>query len=126
MSLLSRLFSNKEVEIMENWKKLTEEKQLEEIKEISKQKTVAIFKHSTRCGISAHAMHKLETAWDFTETDLDFYYLDLIAYRSISNKIAEVFNVLHQSPQVVVIKNCLAISNFSHQSISVDRIRKDL
>jgi len=125
MRFLEKIFGKKGTN-MKTWKNLTEEKQLEEIIVNSNHKPIAIFKHSIRCGISAHAQHKLETAWSFSETDLDFYYLDLINYRNISNKIADVFGVLHQSPQVIIIKNEKVVSSFSHQSISVEKIKKEI
>jgi len=111
---------------MENWKVLNSENQLEEIKELSFKIPVVLFKDSISCGISAHAKHKLESAWDFDPKDLVFFYLDLLSYRNISNKIAEVFGVTHQSPQILVIKNGVSVSNFSHQAISVDRIKKEI
>jgi len=111
---------------MESWNHITDENQLQEIIESSNEKPAVIFKHSVTCGISAHAKDKLETAWNFKETDLNFYYLDLLAYRSISNKIASDFGVTHQSPQIIVVKNGAATANFSHQAISVDRLRKEI
>lgn len=111
---------------MESWKHITDEKQLAEIIEKSNEKPTVIFKHSVTCGISAHAKSKLESAWNFSEEELNFYYLDLLAYRSISNKIAADFGVTHQSPQIIVVKNGKATANFSHQAISVDRLRKEI
>lgn len=126
MNFIKRLFQNKETNTMENWTHITEENQLESIKESSKDKPAVIFKDSVTCGISAHAKHKLESAWDFENSEMDFYYLDLLSYRSISNKIADFFGVTHQSPQILVLKNREVVDHFSHQSISVDRIRKAL
>ena len=109
-----------------NWKTLDTMPQLVQLKADSFQKPVIIFKHSTTCGISAFAKHKLESNWDFTETDFDFYYLDLLSYRPISNQVAEDFGVVHQSPQIIVIKDGQAIYNTSHHQISTDAIRKSL
>ena len=96
-----------------------------QIKDLSFKIPVVLFKDSTTCGISAHAKHKLKSAWDFETSDLSFFYLDLLNYRNISNKIAEVFGVIHQSPQILVIKDGVSVSNFSHQAINVERLRKD-
>lgn len=126
MGILKSLFDKKNNNIMEDWKHLTTEEQLEQIKEDSINKPIVLFKHSTRCGISLHAKDKLETAWDFTSEALDFYYLDLLKYRNISTEIASLFNVIHQSPQIIVLKNKEAIDSFSHQAISVERIKKSL
>ena len=48
---------------------------------------------------------------------VDYYLLDLLAYRSISNKISEVFDVVHQSPQLLIIEKGTAVHNSSHSSI---------
>ncbi len=103
-----------------NWIALTDEDQLERIKEESKQHPVVIFKHSTRCSISAMAKNRLER----TEpaAGVAFYYLDLIVFRSISNRIAEMFGVMHESPQVLMIRNGECVYDESHNGISMDEI----
>lgn len=53
---------------------------------------------------------------------LTFYYLDLIAYRPVSNKIAEIYHVQHESPQVLVIRNGECVYNESHSGIVMDEI----
>ena len=84
-------------------------------------KAILIFKHSTRCAISSTAKFRFESFW---KNDINFpaYYLDLIKYRELSNQIAIDFNVWHESPQVLVIKNGKCIFNASHLSISVKDI----
>jgi len=103
-----------------NWKDLTTETQLEEIRTNSAQKPQLIFKHSTRCGISAVAKSRLDK-WQPKE-DFDFYYLDLIKYRELSNKVAREFSVPHESPQVLVIKDGKCVYYESHLGISVEEI----
>lgn len=124
MSLLDRLRESEQ--IFEGWKKLSHPEQLEQLIQDSFQKPVVIFKHSTRCGISAHAKYRLESDWGFSEEDMDFYYLDLIAYRHVSNQIAETFRVTHQSPQIILICNGQAVFDTSHHMISVPVIRRAL
>lgn len=104
-----------------NWKNLTDSQQIQEIIELSKQSPVLIFKHSTRCSISSTALNRLERAWNLT--DAKAYYLDLIAYRPISNALAEQFNVEHQSPQVLIIKNGQCVYHESHWEIAFDTIQ---
>lgn len=103
-----------------NWIALTDEKQLDDIIAKSKDKPQVIFKHSTRCSISSMAKSRLDKAPD-TKV-VDFYYLDLIRYRKISNEIAETFSVFHASPQVLVIKGGKSIYDESHSSIRIDDI----
>ena len=103
-----------------NWIALTEETQLETIKEESKTQPIVIFKHSTRCNISSMSKNRLER--EQAPDNVKFYYLDLIAHRAISNKIAEVFQVHHESPQVLLIKNGECTYDESHNGISMDEI----
>jgi bacillithiol system protein YtxJ len=103
-----------------DWKVLNEEGQLQDIIQQSASKTQVIFKHSTRCSISSVAKNRLDRA--STPTDMDFYYLDLIRFRGISNKIAEIFSVHHESPQVLVIKDGKCIYDESHMAINMDEI----
>ena len=100
-----------------NWIPLKETSQLKEIIELSKEKIVVIFKHSTRCGISSGVLSKFEKATDASIETVAFYYLDLIQYRNLSNEIAKTFNVHHQSPQAIVIKNGEVIKHASHYDI---------
>ena len=106
-----------------NWNKLTSSTQLNKIVERSKETPVLIFKHSTRCSISAMAKYRLEGDWDFSENDLVPVYLDLIAYRNISNEIAERFSVHHESPQVLLIRDGECTYDASHLDISVQELK---
>jgi bacillithiol system protein YtxJ len=103
-----------------NWINLTSEEQIEEIKGKSKEKPQLIFKHSTRCSISAMVLSRLERS--HTPENIDFYLLDLIANRSLSASITENFKVYHQSPQILLIVNGECIFDESHGSISMDDI----
>jgi len=104
-----------------NWIELTNVAQLDSIKEESTAEAVAIFKHSTRCSISAMAKSRLERSYDASNT-LKFYYLDLIRHRDISNKIADDFHVVHESPQVLLIKNGECVYEESHNGIDMYEI----
>lgn len=104
------------------WISLINKKQLQQLIEISVEKPQLIFKHSTRCGISRMALKNFETEYSINANELDCYYLDLLNYRSISNEIANTFQVIHQSPQVIVIKNKKAIYSASHEQISINEI----
>ncbi|MDG1730771.1 MAG: bacillithiol system redox-active protein YtxJ [Algibacter sp.] len=100
------------------WLPLNELGQLDVISEKSKTKTQVIFKHSTRCGISSMVMRQFVDAYDLTKNDLDLYYLDLLNYRDVSNEVGYKFQVIHQSPQLLVIKNGVAVAHDSHGAIN--------
>lgn len=123
MGILDSFFKAEEASLQKDWKILNQIEQLSEIKEASLQKPIVIFKHSITCGISSMAKYKLEEKWDFQEGEIEFYYLDLLTYRPVSNAVAETFKVVHQSPQILVIKNGEAVYDTSHHMVSVQAIR---
>lgn len=109
-----------------NWISLNEEGQLDAIKEKSQQQPVLIFKHSTRCSISAAALNRLERSWKEEDlSDLAPYYLDLINHRNISNRIASDFQVIHESPQALLIHKGNVIYHASHMSISYQDLKEE-
>ncbi len=99
------------------WQPLTEVSQLSDIENRSQTKTQVIFKHSTTCGISRMAMKQFVSAYDL-DSNIDLYYLDLLSYRNVSNETGYKFQVIHQSPQLLVIKNGTAVAHASHGEIA--------
>jgi len=98
--------------------------QLADIKELSKTRPQVIFKHSTRCSISTIAKSRLER--NQQPLSGDFYFLDLLKHRSISDQIAEDFAVAHESPQILLIKNTACVYEESHSGIQMDEITKQI
>lgn len=124
MSFLDKIFGTSADESQVSrigWKPLTELKQLDEIVALSNEKAVLIFKHSTRCSISRYALKQFEKEFDLEEK-ITPYFLDLLNYRDISNEIANRFAVVHQSPQIIVVKDEKAIYNTSHDSIDAKEL----
>lgn len=98
--------------------------QFDEIDEISQTKPVVLFKHSTRCSISRMALKQFDAEFNYPEEKIDWYLLDLLNHRDLSNEIASRYNVVHQSPQIVVIRNGKAVFNESHDSISAEDLKQ--
>lgn len=124
MNFLNNIFGGKqnEEETKSFWKLIKSEKDLENAIKESHYKRVAIFKHSTSCFISKTVLRNFEKEVANAENqNLSFYFLDLLAFRPVSNKIAEDFGIRHESPQLIVIENGNAISNASHQDISLSQ-----
>ena len=102
------------------WKNITD---LEQISQIKQQTGYSlIFKHSTRCSVSSMAKRRFELDWSVIPEDTNLYFLDLISYRDISAQIAETFQVQHESPQILLIKNGDCILDASHSDISADEV----
>jgi bacillithiol system protein YtxJ len=107
-----------------NWIPLTSESQLETIREQSKIKPVMVFKHSTRCSVSAAVLDRLNRTKNDGSAESLNYFLDLIAHRDISNAIAAQFNVEHESPQMIIIRNGIPSYVASHFEISFTDYRQ--
>ena len=103
-----------------NWNALISEEQLADIRAKSFNKPQLILKHSTHCSVSQVIKARLEKGE--TPQQLDFHYLDLLTYRSLSNKIAEDLDVYHESPQVLLIKNGECVFDESHLAIRMQDI----
>jgi bacillithiol system protein YtxJ len=107
------------------WNHLSKQEQIGEILKESKERPVLIFKHSTRCNISRTALDRLERNWKEEEmSHLKVYFLDLLSYRDISNRIAQQFGVEHESPQILIIDNERAVYDQSHFDIDYQRIKE--
>ena len=107
-----------------NWIDLNDIQQLADIKALSTIRPQIIFKHSTRCSISTMAKSRLER--EEQPATADFYYLDLIRYRNISDQVAEDFDVHHESPQVLLISDKACVYEESHSGIQMAEIVEQL
>ena len=120
MSFFKNIFGSdetpKQQEPKINWEKLTDLDQLAEIMFNSNDNPGVIFKHSTRCSISRMALKQFENEFALQDK-VTPYFLDLLNYREISNEIANRFQVQHQSPQILVIKDGKSVYDASHSDI---------
>lgn len=124
MSFFDKIFGGKQEENQAKsfWNYIKDEEDLRIAIENSYAYRIAIFKHSTSCFISKTVLRNLEKEIEESDEKGAFYFLDLLAHRNLSNKIAEDFDIRHESPQLIVIKNGKAINNASHQSITLSQI----
>jgi len=79
-----------------------------------------IFKHNTTCPISKMTRNSFEEEAGLLPEGTPVYFLDLLTYRDLSNSIAERFEVEHESPQLLLIKNGKCVFNQSHYDISAE------
>ena len=107
-----------------NWKHLTSIDDLDSAIISSENRTVVLFKHSTRCSISRMALKMFESDWDESLAEVDAHYLDLLEHRDISAAIAEKLGVIHQSPQMIVLQAGQAVHHANHSSIDAADVKK--
>jgi bacillithiol system protein YtxJ len=105
-----------------NWIHLESIEDLQKAIESSSDKPAVFFKHSTRCSISSMALNRFNNGFKADETRCNLYFIDLIAFRNVSNEIAEKLNVVHQSPQVIVLNNHEVVLTDSHSAIDAQKI----
>ena len=102
------------------WTHITDLSQISQIK--LQEGYSLIFKHSTRCSVSLMAKRRFEMDWSVIPEHTSLYFLDLISHRNISAEIADTFQVQHESPQILLIKNGDCILDASHSDISAEEV----
>lgn len=122
------LFSSRSrnTEPKQPWTSISSVEQLTEVIGTTKEKPVLLFKHSTRCSISSMALNSFESRWTSGNELCGIYFVDLIRHRDVSNEIASVTGVVHQSPQVVVLRGSEVIYDASHSGIDAREIESIL
>ena len=128
MSIFNSIFGDSNSNLKSsniNWTPMENLGQIEEIITLSEQMPVIIFKHSTRCSISRMALKNFENEYDLGENVIA-YFLDLISFREVSNEIASRFNVVHQSPQLLLIVGGKSVYDVSHSSIDAQELKSKI
>lgn len=129
MSFLNKIFGSSNPENPESnsepkFHALINIEELDTIDATSFERPIVLFKHSTRCSISRFALKQFDNAYHFSDAEMEWYLLDLLNYREISNAIANRYDVMHQSPQILVIKNGKVVYNASHDAIDATDLKQ--
>ena len=103
-----------------NWKQIETTEDLKEINKKSHSVPQLIFKHSTRCSVSSMALSRMERLGQ--PSNIDMHFLDLLAFRDLSDKIATDYGIRHESPQTLVIVNERCVHHASHGHINLKDI----
>jgi bacillithiol system protein YtxJ len=96
-------------------KKIDSSSQLEDL--LKKEDKFFLLKHSLTCPIS-HAAYQEYEKYATENENVPAYYLAVQEARPLSNEIAEKFEIKHESPQAILIKNGEATWNASHWKIT--------
>ena len=104
------------------WLKLNSFDALNELIQKSNKSPQLLFKHSTRCSMSAFALNRIQPVLK----NNDLYILDVIANRDLSNQVANLFNITHQSPQLLIVDRGTCIHATSHIGISAENLVNQL
>ncbi len=126
MDKLFKKQPNKEIKELTGiqWEPLESIDQLENVIKNSILKPKVIFKHSTRCGISRMVLRQFENGFEKNDDEVTFYFLDLLNYKEVSAAVANRLNVVHQSPQVIILYNKEILHTESHQGIDIKKVQQ--
>ena len=82
-----------------------------------------LFKHSTRCPISARAKEEME---EFVRqhSGVPVYLVDVLAQRPLSQRVAADLRIRHESPQVILIQCGKPIWHASHRDVTAAALLK--
>ena len=119
------IFGNKREDSQDSgdiWQKLSTVQELEKLIADSSTAPQVIFKHSTRCGVSRIVLRNFEKDWDTDLNNANLYFLDLLAFRDVSDKIAELTGVHHQSPQLIYLMDGEVKFHRSHHAIDAEEV----
>lgn len=108
-------------------KELTSVEDWQECLSASHEQPVLVFKHSTRCSISAMAesiVKRYERGGGPGKPPI--YMVKVVESRPVSDEIARSLEVQHKSPQLILVKNGEAIWSVSHYNITSEGIQDAL
>ena len=73
-----------------------------------------ILKHSTRCSISSMAKGRIEKN---TDDRIDYYMINVLTHRNVSDALSEHTGVQHESPQAFLFHDTSLLDVKSHSAI---------
>ncbi len=113
------LFSKKETDPTFSWNQIIDQAELNDIISSSafSRSSILLFKHSSRCGISRMVLSRFEKKYADSLEDISCYLINVIDQRNLSNFLSEHYNVIHESPQLLLVSGDTCLSNASHNGI---------
>ncbi|ANF97638.1 bacillithiol system redox-active protein YtxJ [Paenibacillus bovis] len=112
---------------MTNVNQLTTIDQLQEALDHTAERPLLVFKHSTRCPISAGAYSEFQSYLGGSPSEeVDYGLIYVVENRDVSNAAAEKLDLKHESPQAILIKNGEPVWNTSHSRITSSALREAL
>ncbi len=100
------------------WIPLERKEQLKGITGRSDEVLQVIFKNSLTCGVSGMVRRSFETNLSIPEGKADLHMLHIQDNRELSDEVSRAFEIRHESPQLLLIKNGKVVHHASHGQIS--------
>ena len=99
---------------------LTTQAELDSLVERSNTEPVILYKHSVTCPVSARAQEQVVEL----KHDIPTYAVVVQYARDLSEKVAEMFDIEHETPQAIIIKDGKPVADFSHAHITTKAVRE--
>lgn len=108
---------------MAEYQELTSISALDELLQASHQQPVLFFKHSNACPISSRALGEFQK-YLASETNAAIKHALIVVQtaRDVSNQLAAVIGIQHESPQAIIVRDGKAIWDESHFKLKSDVI----
>lgn len=104
---------------MADMTKMTSIEQLNSAVEATEDQPLLLFKHSTRCPISAHAYQEMNDYLHNNPNEhVKYGIIYVVEDRPVSNEAADKLGVKHESPQAILIKKGISVWHTSHSDIT--------
>ena len=107
---------------MENLEELNTINELDNAIEESHQRPVLLFKHSIYCGISERAFEQFNSYLTNADPRVSYKLIIVQTDREVSDEIATRFQIEHESPQAILIRNGREVWSESHRAITVSSL----
>jgi bacillithiol system protein YtxJ len=98
---------------------VTSMEELEKLLESSE--TAIVFKHSTRCPVSAMALLEVKR-FVSARPDVLVHLIKVVEDRPLSLHFAKRVGVPHESPQAILLRSGKAVWHDSHEGVTVDAL----
>ena len=82
---------------------------------------VLLFKHSTQCSRSAAVKEEFDS-FHQSNPELPCGLVLVIESRKVSNEIESRFDIIHESPQAILLKDGAAVWHASHWAVTEDSL----
>lgn len=105
---------------------LTTPDAISEMLEMSRSVAVLLYKHSTSCPISGYAWYEVEDCLRGGENPPTCFRVTVQSHPDISHSIAEMLDVVHHTPQVIILRDARASYVASHWRIRRQTLQREL
>ena len=100
---------------------LVPDKQLQD--EFATQEFVLLYKHSPLCGLCDIAIAEVN-AFVEANPDVPVWLVDVISQRPMSQRLAAMLDVEHESPQVIMVRRGASVWDGSHRRVTRARLEE--